>query len=239
MDYFTNTPLVEGRLIKRYKRFLADIELSDGSTMTAHCPNTGSMKHCAQAGARVWFFDANNPKRKLAHTWELVEVDNKYLACINTHRANHLAREAIESGLIASLAGYDKIQTECRYGNENSRIDLLLSQGESPDCYVEVKSVTLLEQDGLGIFPDAVTTRGQKHLRELMEMVSQGYRAVLFFSVAHTGIQAVQPAWEIDPTYARTLKEAIHHGVEVIAVGAEISTQSIRLSRVLPFHIGG
>jgi sugar fermentation stimulation protein A len=227
--------LLEGRLVKRYKRFLADVELKSGEIITAHCANTGSMRNCCDPGSRVWLLDSANPKRKLRYTWELVEVAGSYLACINTHRANHLVKEAIEHSRIEQLVGYDELLTERPYGSEKSRIDILLRGSGRPDCYVEVKNVTLLSDDGLGLFPDAVTVRGRKHLRELAGVVEEGHRAVLFFNVAHTGIVRVKPAWNIDPEYALTLVEAMEVGVEVIVYGTDISPKSIELNRRLKF----
>ena len=229
--------LLEGRLVKRYKRFLADVELTTGEIITAHCANTGSMRNCCDPGSRVWLFDSANPERKLRYTWELVEVEGNYLACINTNRANHLVKEAILDCRIAELAGYDELLTERPYGLESSRIDILLRADGKPDCYVEIKNLTLQSDNGLGLFPDAVTVRGRKHLRELAAIVRAGHRAVLFYHVAHTGIVRIKPAWKIDPEYALTLSEAMEAGVEVVVYGAEISPQSIELSRRLEFSI--
>ncbi|MBW0148676.1 DNA/RNA nuclease SfsA [Marinobacter arenosus] len=216
-------PLVEGWLIRRYKRFLADVRLADGSEVTAHCPNTGSMLGCQPEDARVWLSQSDNPKRKLKFTWELVETAPGTLACINTARPNAQARHAVENGRVTELSGYESCRSEVKYGSENSRIDLLLSGHQSePDAWVEVKNVTLAE-DGQGFFPDAVTTRGQKHLRELMAQVAGGDRAVLFFVVNHTGIETVRPADHIDPTYGRLLREACDAGVEVIAYRANLA----------------
>jgi len=225
--------LIQGRLVKRYKRFLADIVLDNGAEVTAHCPNTGSMKNCADEGSRVWVLDSQNEKRKYPLGWELVEVEGQYLACINTGRANKLVKEAIENGTIKTLQGYESIRQEVKYG-ENSRIDLLLEDQEKGRVWVEVKNVTLLEEDNLGSFPDAVTVRGAKHLRELMAMVEQGDRAVMLFCVPHTGIERVRPADHIDPEYGRLLREAKAAGVEVIAYGADISETQISLVRELP-----
>lgn len=230
--------LLEGRLIRRYKRFLADVRLSDGREVTAHCPNTGSMKNCAEPGSRVWLRDVNSPKRKLRYSWELVEVEGRYLACINTGRANGLVREAIIGGRIACLNGYTTVLSERPYGEEGSRIDLLLTEPGLPDCYVEVKNVTLLAGEGLGTFPDAVTVRGRKHLRELMSVVRAGARGVLFFNVAHSGIARIEPAWDIDPGYAGTLAEAMDAGVEVVAHGVDISPRHLGLGASLPFSLG-
>lgn len=215
-------PLVEGRLIRRYKRFLADVRLPDGQEVTAHCPNTGSMRGCQPENARVWLSQSNNPKRKLKYTWELVETRPGVLACVNTARPNAQARHAIEAGVVQELAGYGQFRSEVKYGGEKSRIDLLLSGHDRlPDAWVEVKNVTL-DQDGAGYFPDAVTTRGQKHLRELKGQVERGERGVLFFVVNHTGIDEVRPADHIDPTYGRLLREAVAAGVEVIAYRADL-----------------
>ncbi len=237
-------PLSEARLIRRYKRFMADVVLPDGSEITLHCPNTGSMKHCQPEGARVWYSDSGNPKRKYPCTWELVEVpvtqkgETGYaVAGINTGRANALVREAIEQDIIPSLNGYDSIRQEVKYGDENSRIDLLLSGEGQPDCYVEVKNVTLAMGDGLGLFPDAVTSRGTKHLRELMRVVESGERAMLVFCVQHTGIQFVSPADEIDPLYGQVLREAIEVGVEVVACGGTLSAEKIALDRCLDVRV--
>lgn len=217
------SPLIEARLIKRYKRFLADMELADGSTVTAHCPNTGSMLGCQPDHARVWLTESDNPKRKLRYTWELVETTPGEFACINTARPNAQVREAVESQRVAELHGYSRCRTEVKYGAENSRIDLHLSGHPNlPDAWVEVKNVTLCE-DGQGFFPDAVTARGQKHLRELMAQAQAGERAVLFFCVNHTGIESVRPASHIDPHYSALLLEAAAAGVEVIAYRADLA----------------
>lgn len=217
-------------MIKRYKRFLADVEMADGEVLTVHCPNTGAMTGCAEPGSMVWLSTSNNPKRKYAHTWELLKVDNN-MVCVHSSRANALVLEAIENEWVQELSGYDSIRTEVKYGDEGSRIDLLLANtATQAQCYVEVKSVTLLmDGSGLGIFPDAVSDRGRKHLRELMVVAEQGHRAVLFFAVLHTGIVSVAPADAIDGKYADTYREAIAAGVEVIAYGAEITSDKIRL----------
>ncbi|MAF17765.1 MAG: DNA/RNA nuclease SfsA [Marinomonas sp.] len=225
--------LIEGRLIKRYKRFLADIELAHGEVITAHCPNTGSMRRCQQDQARVWVSKSDNPKRKLAYTWEIVEVDEQFLACINTGLPNKVVGEAIAQGKIAELSGYSGQKAEVKYGS-GSRIDWLLSDEHKPLCYVEVKNVTLLEEDGHGYFPDAVTERGRKHLYELADMVKAGHRAVLMFCVSHTGIQSVAPAEHIDPKYAEALEEVMTQGVEVIAYRAHIDTTEIYLTESIP-----
>lgn len=216
-------PMTKGQLIRRYKRFLADVTLPDGSEITAHCPNTGSMLGCQPADARVILSVSDNPKRKLKYTWELVETSPGIWACINTARPNAQAKEAIEEGVIAELSGYPTCRSEVRYGSEKSRIDLHLSGHESrAEAWVEVKNVTLCEQ-GIGYFPDAVTTRGQKHLRELMAQAAAGDRAVLLFVVNHTGIELVKPADWIDPAYGKLLREAQAAGVEVLAYRARLT----------------
>ena len=237
-----NQPLAPARLVRRYKRFMADVELPDGSQMTLHCPNTGSMKNCLHPGYLVWYSDSKNPKRKYPCTWEQAEIpltfDGKErltLAGLNTGRANQLVEELLIEGKVPQLADYQSIRREVRYGEENSRIDLLLQAQGLPDCYVEVKSVTLAMGDGLGLFPDAVTSRGTKHLRELTQVVSNGDKAVLFFCVQHTGIDRVSVAKMIDPNYSKALEQAMAAGVEILAWGAQMSPQSIALERPLPF----
>ncbi|MCW8885840.1 MAG: DNA/RNA nuclease SfsA [Motiliproteus sp.] len=217
-------PLQQGVLLRRYKRFMADILLDDDSQLTAHCPNTGSMKNCNTPESRVWFWDSKNEKRKYPHTWELVEIDHQHWACINTGRANKLVVEGIESGVIEELQGYQKIRTEVKYGAENSRIDILL-EGVEQSCYVEVKNVTLLMEDGIGAFPDAVSARGTKHLRELAAEVEKGNRAVLLYCVAHTGIERVVPADHIDSEYGQELRKAVASGVEVYAYRTDIQVE--------------
>ncbi|MCL7946132.1 DNA/RNA nuclease SfsA [Marinobacter sp. ATCH36] len=216
-------PLIEGRLIRRYKRFLADVLLQDGNEVVAHCPNTGSMLGCQPPDARVWLSTSDNPRRKLKYTWELVETSPDEMACINTSRPNNQAREAIEQGTVPELSGYGVCKAEVRYGAEKSRIDLHLSgHKDLADAWVEVKNVTLCD-DGLGYFPDAVTTRGQKHLRELMAQARAGERAVLFFVVNHTGITSVRPADHIDRAYGELLREAHAAGVELLAYRAALT----------------
>lgn len=220
--------LETGVLLKRYKRFLADVALPDGQVITIHCPNTGSMKNCLFPGEPVWFSTSDNPKRKYPHTWELMQTDQQHLIGINTGRANALAEEAIKQNVITELQGYDTLKREVKYGSENSRIDILLTSQTLPECYIEVKSCTLLE-DQVGYFPDAVTTRGQKHLRELIHMVTMGHRAVLLFVVQHSGISTVKPARHIDPQYADLLEQAVAKGVEVLAYKTELSPQGSQI----------
>ena len=224
------SPLIQGRLLHRYKRFLADVELPTGEIITAHTANTGAMQGCSEPGSRVWLSQSDNPKRKCPYTWELVETTTGTLVGINTQLSNHLVREAITTGRIPELQGYANIRSEVRYGQENSRIDLLL-ESDIP-CYVEVKNVTLAE-NGIGYFPDAVSTRGSKHLRELMSVVAAGQRAVIFYCVQRDDVHEVRPADHIDPVYGRTLREALERGVEAVAYGAGVSVEGVVLENVL------
>lgn len=223
-------PLVTGVLVKRYQRFLADVILDDGSQLTVHCPNSGSMKGCAVPGSRVWLSRSDNPNRKLAFTWELVETEGG-LTGINTGHPNRLVREAIENGTVTELQGYGTIRPEVRYGT-NSRIDLLLEEN-GQRCYVEVKNVTLVEH-GQALFPDAVTERGQKHLKELMQVVADGDRGVIFFTLQRSDGNGVSPADRIDPVYGALLREALAKGVEALAYRVSISTEELLVTGRVP-----
>jgi len=225
-------------LIKRYKRFLADVILEDGTETTIHVANTGAMTGCAQAGDTVWYSTSNNPKRKYPFSWELTQTQLGDLICVNTIRANQLVAGALKNNVITELLNYQTIIPEKKYGNENSKIDFFL--GDHPnglvDAYVEVKSVTLLDNSttqGQGYFPDTVTTRGQKHLRELIEVAEQGKRAVLLFAVLHSGIKSVKAAAHIDEKYAQLLVLAQKKGVEVLTYKANISTHEITLQPLI------
>ena len=222
----------QGIFIRRYKRFFADVALSDGSELTIHCANTGSMKHCLAPGTPCWFSRSDNPKRKLPGTLEMVTTSDGLLAGVNTSRSNRLVEEAILAGRIPELEGYSSLRREVRYGAENSRIDLLLQEGDRR-CYVEVKNVTLSAGNGLAQFPDSVTTRGSKHLRELMAMVEEGYRAVLCFCVQLSDVSTVSPEDDIDPVYGKTLREALAAGVEIFAYGCQLGAGEIVLDRKL------
>jgi sugar fermentation stimulation protein A len=226
-------PLEEGRLLRRYKRFLADIETVSGELLTIHCPNTGSMFNCMVEGGQVWFSRSNDPKRKLPGTWEISETPQGRLACVNTGRANGVIEEALYAGLITELNGFTGLKREVAYGQENSRIDFRLDYPGGP-AFVEVKSVTL-GFDGLAIaeFPDAVTQRGAKHLRELACLARDGIRAVQLYCVNLTGIEAVRPAEEIDPLYAAALREAVACGVEVLAYGVRLTAEEVCIDRRL------
>ncbi|ACO80385.1 sugar fermentation stimulation protein A [Azotobacter vinelandii CA] len=226
-------PLEEGHLLRRYKRFFADIETPDGEALCIHCPNTGSMFNCMAEGGRVWFSRSNDPRRKLPGTWELSETPQGRLACVNTARANPLVEEALRAGSIAELTGFTGLRREVRYGLENSRVDFCLDYPDGT-AFVEVKSVTLGFADSpVAAFPDARTERGAKHLRELAVLARQGVRTVQLYCVNLSGIAAVRPAAEIDPGYAQALREAVAAGVEVLAYGAELSPAAIRLVRRL------
>ncbi|PSU64285.1 DNA/RNA nuclease SfsA [Photobacterium phosphoreum] len=229
-------PLQAAILIKRYKRFLADIELSNNEIRTIHCANTGAMTGCADSGTTVWYSTSDNKKRKYPNSWELAHTEANDWICVNTIQANHLVKEAIEQQRIPELSGYDNLRTEVKYGTENSRIDLLLESQQRQPCYIEVKSVTLLANNGQGYFPDAVTTRGQKHLRELTQMAQQGSRAVLFFAVLHTGINNVNVAQHIDAEYAQLLQQAVSAGVEIICYRATINAIEIKLEDCIQFQ---
>lgn len=221
-----------GTLIKRYKRFLADVTLDDGSVITVHCPNTGRMTTCAEPGWRVALSDSDNPKRKYRYTWELVNNGDGWI-CVNTQRANQIASEAVKNSVIPELAGYEEVLREQRFGN--SRFDLLLKTGDKL-CYVEVKNVTLLMSDGSYAFPDAVTERGRKHLNELIDVIRAGHRAAMLYVVPRTDGHSFRPAHEIDPEYAAAFNQAIDAGVEIYVWQAEVSPEILRLSKPVPCH---
>lgn len=226
--------LSQGRLIRRYKRFLADVELASGEVITVHCPNTGAMTGCAEEGSRVWLSHSDSKTRKYPHTWELVETGNG-MACVHSARANKLVNEAFSSGLVPGFSAYPDIRTEVKYGR-GSRADLLL-QGPQGRVFVEVKSVTLCREDGQGLFPDAVSDRGRKHLLELRDVLDRDTRAVMFFCAMHEGIDRVSAAGEIDPRYRDTLAEVVEQGVEVLAWGAVVSPATLALARPLEFSV--
>lgn len=232
-------PLQPATLIKRYKRFLADLRLANGTEFTAHCANTGKMTGCAEPDFKAFYSTSDNTKRKYPYSLELTQNQFQHLICVNTAMANKVVEESIQANFISELSGYQQLQSEVKYGQENSRIDFLLSDPNRPNCYVEVKSVTLLSQDapktGQGYFPDAQTLRGQKHIRELIEMVEQGHRAVLLFAVLHDGITQVSAAKHIDEKYAQLLTEAIAKGVEVLAYKAKISAKEVTLAEKVTF----
>ncbi len=226
--------LLEGKLIKRYKRFLVDVKLIDGSIITAYCPNTGSMLGCDTPGSLVWLSSSDNSARKYQYTLEIVKIKQNYIG-VNTARPNQLVEDAIEAGSIESLEGANSLRREVKYGVENSRIDILLEY-DNTNCYVEVKNVTLVEGD-IAFFPDAVTVRGQKHLRELIQVVDSGERGVIFFCVQHTGAKSVRPADHIDKHYGELLRQSAAKGVEILAYQADISCEHILLNKRLPVSL--
>lgn len=230
------TPLVRGTLIKRYKRFLTDVTLDSGEVITASCPNTGSMMGLKDPGNRVWLSTSDNPKRKYQHTWEMVEVTmegRQTMVGLNTGRPNAIVSEAIRDGKIAELTGYAGLRNEVKYG-VNSRIDILLEDDDRPACYVEVKNVTLLRKKGIAEFPDGVTARGAKHLKEMSEMVRQGHRATMFYLAQRADAEQLTFASDIDPAYLEAYKQARKAGVEAIAYACTLSEDGINLERAIP-----
>jgi sugar fermentation stimulation protein A len=228
-------PLQPATLIRRYKRFLADVTMPDGETLTVHTPNTGAMTGCADPGSTVYLRDVDNPKRKYRYSWEMTKNLQGIMVGVHTGMTNALVTEAVESGVAAELQGYRDIRQEVKYGEEGSRIDLLLQGHEDGrDCYVEIKNVTTCDENGFGYFPDAVSVRASKHLRELMAMVEQGQRAVIFFCVQRGDVERVRPADEIDPQYGETLRRALAAGVEALAYRARVTPGEVVLEKALP-----
>jgi len=222
-----DTPLIPATLIRRYKRFLADVTLNDGREVTAHVANPGSMLGMKHAGLRVWLEQNDDPKRKLKYSWKLAELEDGTLIGVDTGLPNKIVAEALQDGLAAEL-GYTHIRPEVKYG-ENSRVDFLLTDESKPDCYLEVKSVTLSRSVGLGEFPDSVTKRGSKHMEELARMVAQGHRAILLYLVQRTDINSFTVAGDIDPEYQRAVIRAKKAGVEILCYGTKISNTNICL----------
>jgi len=231
-----NFTLQPSTLIKRYKRFLADVSVKDvhniTKELTIHCANTGAMTGCAQPGDTVWYSTSDNAKRKYPNSWELTLTQAQHWICVNTIRANQLTEEALVQGKIAELCQHSALKREVKYGEENSKIDFHLFDKNGQETFIEVKSVTLLANNQ-GYFPDAVTQRGQKHLRELMAMTAQGHRAVLLFAVLHSGINDVKPAKHIDQKYAELLREASQQGVEIIAYKANFKKEKHKFTVTL------
>ena len=227
-----SAPLIPGKLIRRYKRFLADVELKTGEVVVAHCTNSGSMKSCIEVGADVYLSPASDPKRKTQYTWEIIKINGNWVG-INTGIPNILAYDAIKNQQIIGLKGYTNVRREVKYGN--SRIDIY-AEKEDEKCFIEVKNVTM--KDGnFARFPDAVTTRGKKHLETLMEIKAAGMRAVMLYVIQRMDIEMFTPAWQIDPEYAETLVRAFASGVEVFPVVAEVSPEKIEIVKILPFDL--
>lgn len=222
------SPLIPATLVRRYKRFLADCVLSDGKEIVAHCPNPGSMMGLADKGTKVWL-EPRNGSQKLKYGWRLVEHENGQFTGIDTSVPNRALKAALENQDIPEFARYENVRPEVRYG-ENSRIDFLLTNPGLPDCYIEVKSVTLMRRPGLAEFPDSVTQRGTKHLGELTKMVQQGHRAVMLYLVQRTGCDRFQLAADIDPKYAQASESAKKNGVECLIYSTCISPDEITIS---------
>ncbi len=224
--------LIHGRLIKRYKRFLADVLLDDNTEVTAHCTNSGTMKSCLEEGAEVYLTPVNDPKRKTKFTWEMIKINGSWVG-INTGNPNKLAFDAVVAGTIPELAGYTFVKREVKFGD--SRFDVF-AENETEKCFIEVKNVSLKE-GYYALFPDAVTSRGQKHLRTLMEVKAKGMRAVMLYIIQREDVEVFAPAKDIDPQYAQLLKQAVNAGVEVIPMQAKVTPHKIELVKKLPFEI--
>lgn len=227
-------PLIHGNLVKRYKRFLMDAHLPDGSLITAHSVNTGSMWGVLDAGNRVWMSRSDNPARKLAYTWELVEAQGALMG-INTSFTNRLVQEALEQDAIPELQGYATLRREVKYGT-NSRIDFLLASPDKAPCYVEVKNVHM-KRSGPAEFPDAVTARGAKHMEELGKLAETGTRAVILYVVQRDDCESFTLADDIDPVYATAVKQALAKGVEALCYCCYVSPEEIRIHRKLPIAL--
>ena len=225
-----STPLIPGTLIKRYKRFMADVQLADGSIVTAHCPNSGSMATCAEPGCPVLISEATNPDRKLKYTWEMICMNGTWVG-VNTSNPNAAVAQWIAEHKIPELDGYTSLKREVKYGiGGRSRIDILLQDPSRPDCYVEIKNATM-RVDDYAAFPDAETTRGQKHLLELQHVVEQGMRGVIFFFVGRSDVQHFRPADEIDPVYGKLLRSAMHAGVDALAYRVHFTPTEITIQQ--------
>ena len=227
-------PTIEGRLVRRYKRFLADVKGPDGKVLVAHCPNTGSLKGCLEEGARVVLRDSQDAKRKLRYTLQSIEVNGSWVN-VDTGLPNALVTEAIQEGLIKDLAGYDSVRREVKYG-KSSRIDILLERDGGERCYVEVKSTTLVEGTQAR-FPDAVTERGLKHLMELRDMVREGHRAVIFFCVSRSDVTTFAPADDIDPAYGKALREVVAQGMDAMAWSTHVEPDRFSLLKPLAIEL--
>ena len=226
--------LTRGTLMRRYKRFLADIRLDSGELITAHCANTGSMKECSLPGQPAFVSYHDVKTRKYKHTWELIEMPTAMVG-VNTGVPNKLVYQSIKAGVISELTGYEEIKAEAKVGTK-ARLDILLSNGETDLCYVEIKNCTLVE-DGIASFPDAVTTRGQKHIKELQTLKKQGHRSVMFFLVQRTDAKLFKPADSIDPEYGKALRRAHKKGVEILVYDVAIDLEKIYINQKIPFQL--
>ena len=231
------TPLIPGRLVRRYNRFLADIQLDSGEAVTAHCPNPGSMMGLKEPGLRVWVEPNDDPKRKLRYGWRLCELPGGHWAGIDTATPNKVVKEALTAGMAAPLAAYTQVRPEVKYG-ERSRVDFLLSAPDLPDCYGEVKNVHLRRTEDWAEFPDSVTARGAKHLDELGNMVEAGHRAVMLYLVQRTDCARLRMAADLDPTYARAFDRARTRGVEMLCYGTIIDQAGVAFGAALPVEPG-
>lgn len=225
--------LIRGTLIRRYQRFKADVRLRNGHIVTALCPNTGSMLACSEPGRTVYLSRQNRPERKLKYTWELIDMPTS-LVGVNTGVPNRLVKESIREGKVPALSEFNSIRSEVKYG-ENSRIDLLLEK-ENNRCFVEIKNCTLVE-NSIACFPDAVTSRGLKHLKELQREVCSGNQAVMFYLVQRMDARVFRPADHIDPAYGRELRDAVRNGVDVLVYDVQIDLRGIVLNHPLPYEI--
>ena len=226
--------LIPGILLKRYKRFMADVKLETGDVVTAHCPNSGSMQACSEPGSPVYLSYHDNPKRKLKYTWELIEMPAS-LVGVNTQVPNRLVAESIAAGRVEELGGYENISREIRVGS-SSRLDILLTGGDKDPCYVEVKNCTLVDE-GVACFPDAVTSRGLKHLVEMRRLVSSGNRCVMFYLIQRMDAEVFRPADHIDPEYGRELRRVAGQGVEIVAYDVLIDLKTITLNEKIPCQL--
>jgi sugar fermentation stimulation protein A len=223
--------LIKGILIRRYKRFLADVQLENGEIILAHCTNSGSMKSCIEPGADVMLSPVDDPKRKTRYTWEMIKIDNSWVG-VNTMNPNRLAFEEVSAGNIPGLEGYTRVQREVQF--EDSRFDLMATN-EHETCFIEVKNVTMME-NGIALFPDAVTERGRKHLETLMKVKQQNMRAVMLYVIQRTDTNIFMPAYNIDPGYAATMKKAVEAGVEIIPLQVLVTPETILPLKILPIQ---
>ncbi|MBT8358915.1 MAG: DNA/RNA nuclease SfsA [Deltaproteobacteria bacterium] len=223
--------LTPGILVKRYNRFLADVKLNSGELVTAHCANSGTMKECSEPGRPVYLSFHDNPKRKLKYTWEMIEMPTS-LVGVNTLVPNKLVKKSIENGLVKQLKGYDDVKAEVKV-SDSSRLDLMLTKQDGKNCFVEIKNCTLVKEE-IAYFPDAVTTRGQKHLVELQRLVKEGNRSIIFFLVQRMDAKSFSPADDIDPEYGKKLRKAKTNGVEVIIYDVIIDLNQIVLGKKIP-----